>query len=316
MFHMYAIFTGNEWKGRKPVKFLKKLLLIIIIIGITCAGIYAVWSLILPETWLSEVKYAFGIYEDSGITGEEYTNFDTTYYPYYGFLSDDGKKLYGQVYANAIELQTTFIPIVTLTVSEVENVVKAVFHDHPELFWMDSGFSYQYTQDNVCVQIVLKFNETYHDIETCKEQFEKKAAEIIEPAQVLESDYLKEKYVYQAILDATKYNDEASVNQSAYSALVNGKTVCAGYARAFQYIMTELGIPTYYCTGMTEGHAWNIVKLENGYYNVDLTSADNNNAGQLYLNRTDASLGASHKRSGYSVLLPKCSATKYYKIEE
>ena len=60
------------------------------------------------------------------------------------------------------------------------------------------------------------------------------------------------------------------MDQSAYSALVQGRSVCAGYARAFQYICQRLGIPAYYCAGSSgEDHAWNIVKLGDGFYNVD-----------------------------------------------
>ena len=34
------------------------------------------------------------------------------------------------------------------------------------------------------------------------------------------------------LIDKISYNLGAEMNQSAYSALVNGQTVCAGYARA------------------------------------------------------------------------------------
>ena len=57
-------------------------------------------------------------------------------------------------------------------------------------------------------------------------------------------------------------------------AIVNKKTVCAGYAKAFQLLLTKLNIPCYYIVGFAkEAHAWNIVKLD-GYYNVDLTWDD------------------------------------------
>ena len=145
------------------------------------------------------------------------------------------------------------------------------------------------------------------------EQSHKDPNEIIEYASELGDDYSKEVYVYRKILEIAEYDEEAQLNQSPYSALVNGKSVCAGYARAFQYIMIELEIPTYYCTGKSQGHAWNIVKLEDGYYNVDLTWDDERGTEMTYFNRTDASLGRNHNRSGYSVLLPKCVATKYVK---
>ena len=52
----------------------------------------------------------------------------------------------------------------------------------------------------------------------------------------------KEKFVHDALIDKISYNLGAEMNQSAYSTLVNGQTVCAGYARAFQYLLQQLGI--------------------------------------------------------------------------
>lgn len=273
------------------------------------------WISVVPKEIQKEFKEALGVLEDSKITGENET-FDTDFYPYYQSLSTEGQSLYAQVYANARAGKTTFAPVVDVSIAEVENVVKLVYYDHPELFWMDSGYSYKYNEKEICVQITLKFNETANDLDGAKKKFDEAAGKIIEEAKGLSSDYEKERHVYMSIIQMTEYDSNASMHQSPYSALVNGESVCAGYARAFQYIMIELGIPTYYCAGMVDGHAWNIVKLENGYYNVDLTMADKDGMYDTFLNRTDDSLGYSHRRSGYSVLLPKCTAKKYIQSEE
>lgn len=296
----------KKGKGITSVKVLKKLFVILLATIVTCSGIYMIWTLILPDTWFSELKYVLKTLEDSGIKGSEYTEFDTEYYPYYGFLSDEGKQLYSQVYANAMAYKTTFVPIVEVSVEEAENVIHAVSYDHPELFWMNSGFQYHYTKEDICVQIILEFNHIIKDIEVAKAEFEQRAKMIMEPASALTSDYEKEEDVYQALTTMTEYDESASVNQSAYSALVNGKSVCAGYTRAFQYLMIELGIPTYYCAGMTGGHAWNIIKLDGAYFNVDTTQ-------EKYFNCSDAALSSNYRRSGYSVFLPKCTKAEYQK---
>ena len=101
----------------------------------------------------------------------------------------------------------------------------------------------------------------------------------------------------------------APMNQSAYSALVNGRTVCAGYARAFQYLMQRLGIPCYYCTGYAgEDHAWNIIKLGEDYYNVDVTWDDTDTPTYDYFNKSDREFGTSHMRTGLAVYLPACGS--------
>ena len=213
-------------------------------------------------------------------------------------------------------LETSFVPVVSITVSEVVNVINAVYHDHPELFWLESGYTYKYTEDNQCVHVNLNFNETAQQIDEAKAQFEDRANAIIDVASALDSDYKKEKYVYKALMECVEYDENAELHQSPYSALVYGKSVCAGYARAFQYIMLELGVPTYYCTGETQGHAWNIIKLDGGYYNVDVSRADTKSSPERYFNRTDEDLRGTHKRSGYSTILPKCRAKTYEGMDD
>ena len=304
------------------MRLLKGLVKTLIVLAVVVGSLFAIYRYVIPQEVTQQIKNAFmnvkneiGFYEDSGITGEEYI-FDTTYYPYYGYLSDDAKTLYKQIYANALALETSFVPVVPITVSEVVNVINAVYHDHPELFWMESGYTYKYTEDNICVHVNLNFNETANNIEESKAKFEESANAIIDVASALENDYEKEKYVYKVLMDCVEYDENAELHQSPYSALVYGKSVCAGYARAFQYIMLELGVPTYYCTGESQGHAWNIVKLDGGYYNVDVSRGDTKSSPERYFNRTDEDLRGTHKRSGYSTILPKCRAKTYEGMED
>ena len=293
------------------MKLLKGLLTVILVLALSAGILFLLWKFVVPDEIVADLNDAIGTMKDSGITGEEYT-FDTEFYPYYDSLSVDGQKLYAQVYANALAKEKTFRPVVDITCEEVENVVKLVYYDHPELHWMDSGYSYRYDTNKICIQITLKFNESVGEKECAA--FQARANEIIEGAKAYDYVHERERYVYLSIINSTEYDANASIHQSPYSALVNGKSVCAGYARAFQYVMIELGIPTYYCAGIEEGHAWNIVKMSEGYYNVDLTWADKGGTEEdldKYLNRSDNSLGYSHRRSGYSVLLPKCKAKKH-----
>ena len=249
--------------------------------------------------------------EDSGITGRDLA-FEGVYYPYYTLITDNERLLYKQIYANVVDYQTTFVPVTTSNINEVTNALEAVYNDHPELFWMDTSYSYKYYEDNTCAQIILKFNETINYIDTAKANFDNKVNSIINSANMYDSNYEKEKYVHNAILNIVEYDVSAPMNQTAYSALVNGKTVCAGYARSFQYIMTKLEIPTYYVTGTAEeDHAWNIVKLSDGYYNVDLTWDDVKTNKYSYFNIEDQKFSKTHTRTRMSVNLPTCNGNKY-----
>lgn len=249
--------------------------------------------------------------EDSAITYQE-QDFDTTYYPYYGMLNTNGKKLYNQLYANINHYATSFKPKMTVTIEETENAIEAIYNDHPEFFWLDSTFSYKYSENDRVVQITLTYNNTLKNITNNKKAFESNAETIINYAQKLNTDYEKEKYVHDVLNNNIEYDKSSSYNQTAYSALVTGKTVCAGYARAFQYIMNKLKIPTFYVTGTSsnEAHAWNIVKLSDGYYNIDLTW-DDSTKNYTYFNLPDSTFYKTHTRGNLSVNLPSCKGYQY-----
>lgn len=93
------------------------------------------------------------------------------------------------------------------------------------------------------------------------------------------SDYEKIKAIYDyiclnVVYDYDNLNDPTYLlKHSAYAALINGKAVCQGYALLFYRLALELGIDCRIVTGQSEGqnHAWNIVKLNGKYYNVDST---------------------------------------------
>lgn len=261
----------------------------------------------IPDQEAQNLKETLG----SGETGEG-LSFSAEEYPYYQMLSENQQSVYRQIYANAQNLTEKFAPEKTVSASDVKIAFEAVIGDHPEMFWLETGYSSKYLANGQCVEIDLKYNSTADDLESAKQRFDAAAQNLITGAASLDSNYEKEKYVHDALASAVTYDLTADMNQSAYSALVNGKSVCAGYARAYQYLLQQLGIPCYYCTGYSGGdHAWNIVKLEDGYYNVDVTWDDAAAIRYDYFNKTDADFASTHVRQNLSVYLPACNGTAY-----
>ena len=92
------------------------------------------------------------------------------------------------------------------------------------------------------------------------------------------SDYEKVKAVYDYICSHVTY-DHAGLSgtdfttYSAWKALTQGTSVCQGYANLFYRLMLELDVDCRIISGTGNGgpHAWNIVKLNGLYYNVDAT---------------------------------------------
>lgn len=244
-----------------------------------------------------------------GATGDGLA-FDAQMYPYYHMLNDKMQHLYRQIYANALEVNESFAPVEEVNTAQLKNVFEAVYNDHPELFWLDTGYSCKYRSDGICVEVSLQYNRTAKSLEQAKADFEAAAKRILDGAANRDGDADKEMYVHDELIAKADYALSSGMNQSAYSALVTGDTVCAGYSRAFQYLLQQLGIPCYYCVGYSgEAHAWNIVRVDGEYYNVDATWDDTDPSTYDYYNKADADFVGTHVRTGLSVYLPACGGS-------
>lgn len=84
----------------------------------------------------------------------------------------------------------------------------------------------------------------------------------------------------------------------------NGKIVCSGYASIFQYLMLRAGIDSLIITGDTTSaktsiafanHAWNKVKLDGKWYNVDVCWSDTGGGVYQNLLKSDSSFKLNGK---------------------
>lgn len=90
------------------------------------------------------------------------------------------------------------------------------------------------------------------------------------------SDINKVILVYDYIIKHTTYSNSSSEAHSSYGLLKNGKAVCDGYAETFMLFMVMNGLEAETVTGQADGgpHAWNQVKVDGKWYNLDLTWDD------------------------------------------
>ena len=123
------------------------------------------------------------------------------------------------------------------------------------------------------------------------------------------SDYEKVKAAHDYIVKNCMYNKAAVDNDSlvdddfsVYGTLVKGIAVCEGYAKAFKMLMDIADIDCIIVTG-TVGedevlHAWNMVKLEDDWYHVDVTFDDpypeTKEIVYLYFNISDDIISKDH----------------------
>lgn len=162
--------------------------------------------------------------------------------------------------------------------AEIIKVFDSVLADHPEIFWT-SEFRYQTDKENTASMTfypVYAFDPS--EIKEYNKQLKSISQQIVQGIDKNADDYEKVKYIFDFIINQTDYADNAPNSQNIISSLINKTSVCAGYAKAVQYLLAMLDIDCAFITGKaTENnvsHAWNMVRMDGEYYYLDATYAD------------------------------------------
>ncbi len=237
-------------------------------------------------------------------------------YIYNTVLSEDQQTVYKQVYENIVAFNENIFKLnVPLSHDALYITMNAVYNDHPELFWVNTSYKYGYNSSGNVIQLKLNYCISKDNLAMATIAFNTAIDNIVTRAVSMPTDLERERVIHDMICDQATYSSINPSHQSAYSALVEGSSVCAGYSRAFQVACQKLGIVCYYVTGVANGeeHAWNIVKIGGNYYNVDITGDDTinetlNTYSYQYFNVSDDAIAHNHIRSELSSLLPPCTA--------
>ena len=90
------------------------------------------------------------------------------------------------------------------------------------------------------------------------------------------SAYDKYYYLAAVLSERTSYDKRPDNCFTAFGALIGGRAVCEGYACAYYLLCKEANLWCAYRDGLPEGvgHGWNMIKLDSGVYNVDVTWCD------------------------------------------
>ena len=311
---------------KKLVKLVSVLLMLAVVTGL-CAC--------LDEFDDYDYDYDYGYDDESGepseTTAETYirSDFDADRNPYYSMLTAKEKDIYSQLYEELSKGSQKFeCKVKGVSADQLTKAIDAVLNDHPELFWIDNQYEYTYDPDDGSIQDIsfdfFDFANTPDKLQNAKVAFEKAADDILDGARSQPFMVERERAIHDYICKNTTYDESAPYNQSAYSVIVLHRSVCAGYSRAFQYLMNRAGLTCYYVPGTTTdssiagedgAHAWNIVYLDGEYYNIDVLWDDT--ASETYgesvypfFNLPDGEF-LYHARVEMALKLPKCTGTRY-----
>lgn len=106
----------------------------------------------------------------------------------------------------------------------------------------------------------------------------------LEKATIVLKRFENIKYDFNALKITDLNNPKAHTSRSMQDPLLNNSGICAGYSDLFKNTMSYLGIESREIRGYVRGgynpnalagqpnHAWNQVKLDNKWYNLDITA--------------------------------------------
>lgn len=179
---------------------------------------------------------------------------------------------------------------------DYQTAIEAFTHDNPDLFYLDVNKMYlnmktikKIITTSYEVFISAAKNSTYlSDDFTDTVQIDKGIVAIEQVKDIIISklsgtDYDKLLFIHDFLLNNVEYDStyNSTGTYGVYGALIEKKAVCEGYAKAFKYLANAAGIECEIMQGVatnsrniTENHAWNCVKLENKWYEVDCTWDD------------------------------------------
>lgn len=167
---------------------------------------------------------------------------------------------------------------------EAEMLYTAVLYDHPSFFYVSGNYFLSDSTDGAVFRnLTLCYSMDADARRTARAALESVVEEIRQQLPI--DPYDRELYLYDRLMERCSYDAAAAAgtkndpqSYTAYGALVAGKAVCEGYARALQLLLTDAGLTGVPVTGFDRssqnGHMWNLVQVNGALYYLDATYDD------------------------------------------
>lgn len=202
---------------------------------------------------------------------------------------------------NGYAVHTITLKNTELKIGEIRAAMTAFLCDNPQIFWVDSRFEYLVYGGETRIYL---YSPIDIDMITAEAGRLRAAVESVMSAVTEDmSKYDMELCLHDEIIDMCVYDDTIDLDSMNYRVssvlgpLVDGSAICEGYTRAFQLLLSVVGIESncVYGLGKEEFHMWNSVKLGDQWYYTDVTWDDGDNGKTYaYFNLSSDILTESH----------------------
>lgn len=187
----------------------------------------------------------------------------------YNQLNDQEKALYEAILEAAKNMKLRVSVDDSVTDEMWVKAYGMVYMQEPQLFWLSS---------NKLSKGKVWYWETDTDtIASMQAEIDAEVSKILSAVNG-KSTFEKLEYFHDYLCLNNEFGQDSGHNETIYGAFSSMHALqCAGYAKAMQYLCDMAGIESMVVVGTTDAgrsHAWNVVKVEGDWYNLDTTWGD------------------------------------------
>lgn len=174
------------------------------------------------------------------------------------------------------------------------------------LYWAIKTWGY-YPVGSSATTVTLSYTATYYTTADQEQQLTTALTQIYSDLGLsTKTDYEKVRAIHDYICDNVQYHNYEALGEeakrSAYDAIISKTCVCQGYATAFYRMCKDNGLSVRVIPSIdSENHAWNIVKIGDIYYNIDVTWDDpGETTSYMYFLKTQADFGTHTRKAEFT----------------
>ncbi len=205
---------------------------------------------------------------------------------YYGVLPKEERPIYRTIYEGIRQRLMNINVSANYPPEWIQEIYLRVLFDHPMFYYVNQTVIRMAYGPGHYI-LMPEYLYTDQDIARINGEIQGVLRKIDEKAQtMLDNPFRLEKFLHDCVVKSVAYDYESLKQTDCYNAhsivgcFLDNKAVCEGIAKAFKLLCNQYGMKCIVVVGKADSrgifdgdtyHAWNLVKIGNASYHVDVT---------------------------------------------
>lgn len=208
----------------------------------------------------------------------------------------DNKEMFNSLLIDAVIKNENIIDVFDfgMTEHDAAELLQQFQYEHPEYAYTYEGCTMElYSPSSIYVNSIRVPQKRMETGKGIADQIDTWVNDIVKQAPSDMNDKQKALWINQYMIDHFQY-DNSLQHKTVYDMMIYGEGVCCGYTQVFVCLARAIGLDASFAISDTLNHAWNIVKIDNVWYNIDVTWNDGGENAKQYLFLSDEDMALAH----------------------